>query len=52
VILIDAPYFCCAVVLDRGRVTRAAPIVGYMHGWSAQHVLKYCRSRGWQATVR
>jgi hypothetical protein len=49
VIIIDArKHFFAAVVLTNGAVTRCAPIVNYMHGWSRQRVLDYARRRGWR----
>ena len=51
-ILIDAPHFCAAVVLTAGRVSRAAPILAYMTGWTADRVLSYARRKRWQTEVR
>ena len=35
---IDAPHFYCGVVVRDDRVIRAAPIVRYTLGWTAQHL--------------
>ena len=52
-ITIDAPHFCAAVVLTPGGiVTRAAPILKYMEGWTKERVFAYCRKKGWQASLR
>lgn len=49
-IIIDAPkHFYAAVILTNNRVTRAAPIIGYMLGWDSQRVFDYARRRGWRA---
>ena len=45
---IDAPYFYCGVVVRNDRVIRAAPIVRYTLGWTAQHLHDYARRRGWR----
>jgi hypothetical protein len=50
VIRVTAPHFVAAVEIDaRGVVTRAAPILGYMLGWTREEALRYARRRGWQA---
>jgi hypothetical protein len=48
---IDAPHFNCAIVLQDDRVTRAAPIVRYMLGWSRAQVRDYCAKKGWKISV-
>jgi hypothetical protein len=45
---IDAPHFYCGVILCNDRVIRAAPIVRYMRGWTADRLRRYCQRRGWQ----
>jgi hypothetical protein len=52
VIIIDAPHFNAAVVLDQGVVVRAAPILKYMVGWTAARVVRYCFRKGWQCDER
>lgn len=47
---IVAPHFVAGVIVEEGNVTRAAPIVGYMLGWSEERVRTYVRRRGWTAT--
>lgn len=45
---IVAPHFVAGVVLDEAdHVVRAAPIVGYMHGWTRERVRSYVVSKGW-----
>lgn len=44
---IEAPHFVAAVTAEAGRVTKAAPIVGYMRGLSVGRVLSYCARMGW-----
>jgi len=46
-IRVVAPHFVAAVVLDGDRVTRWAPIVRYMRGWSTVRVECYARRKGW-----
>ena len=50
VITIDAPHFNAGFVIDRrfNIVTKAAPIIRYMEGWSWQSISRYCRRKGWQ----
>lgn len=45
---INAPYFCAGVVIEDGRVVRAAPIIHYMRGWSQTRAMDYCRRKGWE----
>lgn len=47
-IIIDAGFFYCGVVLTGDYVTKAPPIVRYMRGWHAERVLGYARSRRWK----
>jgi len=47
-IIIDAPHFYAAVVFGDGVVSRAAPIVAYMRGWSRSKVLEYCQKKRWR----
>jgi len=46
---INAPHFCCGVILQNGRVVQTAPIVKYMRGWPQEQVLSYCTTKKWQA---
>lgn len=46
-IQITAPHFVAGVVAADGRVTEAAPIVGYMVGWSGARFAAYCANRSW-----
>lgn len=47
---IEAPHFVASVtvspILD--QIIRAAPIVGYMKGWSVKQVADYCKKKGWR----
>lgn len=45
---IDAPHFYCGVILRDDRVIQTAPIVRYLHGWSAQRLIRYGQARGWR----
>lgn len=46
---IVVPHFVAGIVTD-GRVRRAAPILGYMLGWSDDQVRTYVARKGWLAT--
>jgi hypothetical protein len=48
---IVAPHFVAGVEVDlaTARVVRAAPIVGYMVGWTARAVREYVDRKGWEA---
>lgn len=48
---VDAPYFCCGLVLVNDHAIRTAPIVRYMLGWHRNHIERYCRSRGWRVEM-
>lgn len=47
---IVAPHFVAGVIVEDGRVVRAAPIVGYMKGWPEERVRAYVARKGWTAT--
>jgi len=50
---IDAPHFCCGIVLWDDKVIEAAPIVGYMkkQKWTRDRVRTYCAEKGWKVSV-
>jgi hypothetical protein len=52
-IQLTSKWFCAGVVADpvTQHIMRAAPIIGYMVGWSSSRVLRYARMRGWRAEV-
>ena len=43
--------FDAGVVIENDTVIRAAPIVKFMRGWSADQLRRYCREVGWEALV-
>lgn len=47
---IQAPHFCCGVVLEGNTVFKVAPIVKYMFGWPVDRAEAYCKSKGWKCT--
>lgn len=47
-IRIIAPHFTAGVIITCGQVTRRAPILYYMVGWSPQEVIDYCAKKGWR----
>lgn len=47
-IRIDAHYFVAGVVLTKGHVVRAAPIVKYMLGWPEGRVISYISRKRWR----
>jgi hypothetical protein len=49
-IVLSAPTFTAAVVLENGIVVRAAPIVAYMMGWDRRRVLGYAHKRNWRSS--
>jgi hypothetical protein len=44
---ITSNYFCAGVVVQDGAVTRAAPILKYMRGWTIKRVRTYCKIKDW-----
>jgi hypothetical protein len=50
-IVIEAPHFYCGVEVENGRVTIAAPIVGWMKGKTLIEVMDYCHRKGWRVTM-
>ncbi len=46
-IRIVAPHFVAGVVIDGNCLIRLAPIVHYMHSWSASRAKEYCEQKGW-----
>jgi len=49
---ITAPHFCAGLWLMRGYVTRAAPIIKYMLGWTDAQVYSYCDKKKWTVSNR
>ena len=49
--MIDAPHFCCGVVLRGDRVIRAAPIVRYLLGWNVRRLTRYGEEQGWRIEI-
>jgi len=45
--IVEAPEFTAGGFAEDGRVTKVAPIIGYMEGWTAQEVKDYCDENGW-----
>ena len=41
---ITAPHFVAGVSVG----VLAAPIIGYMRGWSEEKIREYCKRKGWQ----
>jgi hypothetical protein len=51
-----APHFVAGFEIDGtpgapGTVRRAAPIIGYMVGWSDAKAREYIKRKGWRAAV-
>ena len=44
---IRAPHFTAGLEAINGIVTKVAPILMYMKGWTPEKVLSYCRSKKW-----
>lgn len=44
---IRSKYFAVGFEVSDGVVTKAAPIISYMKGWTPEQVLSYCRSKKW-----
>ena len=44
---ITMPTAVVGVVIHRGMVTVAAPLVSYMKRWNEKRVHAYCKERGW-----
>lgn len=53
-IRITSPWFVVGLELhkDSVRVSRAAPVVKYMTGWTLAQVSAYCRKRHWKMEYR
>jgi len=48
---IEAPHFVAGAEVRDGVVSRAAPILKYMRGWTFQRVLEYARRKGWKVII-
>jgi hypothetical protein len=48
---IEADDFCAGLVLRDDKVIEAAPIIGYMKGWSRGRVRDHCTEKGWKAKI-
>lgn len=48
---ITSHYFCCGILLREDIVVDAAPIVGYMRGWTRGRVRAYVEKKRWAVSV-
>jgi hypothetical protein len=48
---IDVPYFCCGVVVDRGIVVEAAPIIGWAIGKPESALRNFVKRKGGKMEV-
>lgn len=48
---IAAPDFVAGLVLVDDKVTKTAPILHRMRGWSRDRVRDYCREKNWSVVV-
>lgn len=48
-IQIDAPHFCAGLIVKKGVVIEAAPILRWTIGKQEDSVRKYVYSKGWKA---
>jgi hypothetical protein len=46
--VINAQHFYVALVIERERIVRAPPIIGWMNGKTVSEVRRYCKRKGWQ----
>lgn len=42
---INSSYFHAGIVFKENKVIKAAPIVGYMKGWTSEQVTSYCNKK-------
>lgn len=49
---VTAPHFCASVILMRGAVVRAAPILRWALGWESAPLSAYFKKKGWEATQK
>ncbi len=47
-VLITAPHLGAGVVICRGQIIDAAPVVKYMIGWPLERMLDYVKEKGWE----
>jgi hypothetical protein len=50
-IRIDTGYAVGGVELEEDKVTRTAPILKYMRGWTTAKVLAYADKKGWKVDI-
>lgn len=50
-IRITAPHFCAGAIVEAGRITRAAPILCYMIGWTVGQATRYATDKGGKVEV-
>jgi hypothetical protein len=48
---VSAPHFVAGIVLVDDRVTKAAPILHFMRGWSRDRVRAFCLESNWNIRV-
>lgn len=46
-----APHFVAGFVVEDGHVVETAPIIRYMHRWTADRAREYIKRKGWRATI-
>lgn len=44
-IQIKSSYFCCGILVQSGKIVKAAPIVKYMIGWNGKRFKQYCNKK-------
>ena len=45
---VSSAYFTAGLVVEHGKVIKAAPILGYMRGWSLEQVTAYSEKKDWR----
>jgi hypothetical protein len=48
---VSAPHFVAGIVLCDDKVTKAAPILRFMRGWSRDRVRSHCHENNWDIRV-
>ena len=45
---IQAPRFCCSILLENSTVTKCPPVIDYLKGWRLSRVALYCQLQKWR----
>lgn len=48
---VDAPHFCCGLIVQESKIVFAAPILNWTVGKEILWFVAYCQSKGWKISA-